>query len=146
LVPLFFVVTALRTTGGLDGLEFLSWDFFGGLLFLSAFLWILGALFAFVLLLPLKPLADRVRPLYSLPLFLIAGFAIPALIDNELLHMPTHGGPPPFETKSWTELALSVVSAGIMGAGCAIASWLSIRKSRPAEVSHGTSLPVTRGR
>jgi hypothetical protein len=143
LVTLFFIVTALRTTDGLDELEFFSWNFVGGLLLLSSHLWILAAFLAFVLLLPLKPIADRVRPLFSLPLFLIVGFSIPALIENELLHMPTREGPSPFEVKHWTELALSIVSAGVIGAGSALAAWHSIRKSGPAHASPNTSLERT---
>ena len=137
-MPLFLMVISFRTPGGgLDGLDFFSWDFIVGLLLASAFLWTLCALFAFVLLIPLKPIADRARAQFSMPLFLVVGFVIPALIENDLSHMPTHGGPPPFDTQSTTELALSIVSAGIIGAGCALASWLSIRKSRPSAVSPG---------
>jgi len=144
LVALFFIVTALRTTDGLDELEFFSWNFLGGLFLLSSHLWILGALFAFVLLLPLMPITDRVRPLFSLPLFFIVGFSIPAMIENELLHIPTREGPSPFEVQHWTELARSIVSAGVMGAGSAIAAWHSIRKSGRAHASPNTSLERTR--
>jgi phosphoglycerol transferase MdoB-like AlkP superfamily enzyme len=141
-VPLFMGSVTLRS---IDGIE-LSWDFLAGLLIVSAFLWILGALFAFVLLLPLMPIADRVRPVFSLPLFLLVGTGIAAYLGNQLLHMPTHGGPPPYETQSTPELAYTIISAGVMGMGCAAASWFSVRWSRSAGASPNTSLERTRER
>ena len=140
LVPLFFGTLALRSTEGIE----LSWDFLAGVLIASVFLWILGTLFALVLLLPLMPIADHVRPLFSLPLFLVVGGAIAAYLGNEVLHMPTHGGPPPYETQSLAQLAYIIFSAGVMGMGCAMASWLSVRKSRAAVASPNTSLERTR--
>ena len=139
-MPLFFGTVALRSIDGID----LSFNFLAGFLMLSAFLWILGALFAFGLLLLLMPIADRTRPFISLPSFLVVGFGIAAYLGNQLLQMPSHGGPPPYETQSAAELAYTIVSAGVMGLGCAAASWISVRKSRSAQASPNNSLERTR--
>jgi hypothetical protein len=139
LVPLFFGSVALRSIDGID----LSFNFLAGFLMASAFLWMLGALFAFGLLLPLMPIADRTRPIFSLSLFLFVGFGIAAYLGNRALRMPSHGGPPPYETQSSADLAYSIISAGVMGMGCAAASWLSVRKSRSARASPNTSLERT---
>lgn len=125
LVPLFLIVAAARD---IDQIA-LSTDFLIGLLFVSALLWGLGTLFAFVLLIPLKPIADRVRPWLSLSLFLLAGLSVSELLVYQALQIGSHGNPPPIQTAHWTDLAISIVWAGFMGLGCALAAWLSIRKT-----------------
>jgi hypothetical protein len=125
LVPMFLIAAAVRD---IDQLE-MSSDFLIGVLLASALLWGFGALFAFVLLIPLKPIADRVRPWLSLSLFLLAGLGVSELLVYQALQIGSHGNPPPILKAHWTDLAISIVWAGVMGLGCALAAWFSIRKS-----------------
>lgn len=125
LVPLFFIVALVRNGEGIN----LSPDIVSGAFISSVFLWIMGALVAFVLLIPLIPIADRISGRISVFLFLSIGFIIPAFLGYQMLHIGAHGNPPPIETEPWTKLTLTIASEGLMGSGCALASWLSVRKS-----------------
>jgi hypothetical protein len=124
-VALLFIVVAARNSDPID----MSWDFLFGVLVAAVFLWIGGALLAAVALIPLKPFADRSSPWLSLPAFLVIGFSVPALLAYQWLQIGQHGSPPPLETERWFDLSLTIVSAGFVGLGSALASWLSIRRS-----------------
>ncbi len=126
LVPLFFLIGAARN---IDSIE-VSMDFLVGVFCGSAFLWIMGALFALVLLIPLIPIADRVSARISLPVFLIVGFSVPALLAHQALRIGVHGNLPPLATEHWSKLAITIASTGLIGSGSALAAWLSVRKTQ----------------
>lgn len=126
-VCLFFVIGFSRNT---DSLE-LSLDLLWGLLIAVVFMWVSGAFAAFVLLLLLTPVADRVRPWLSMALFLVVGFFPPAWIEFEMIQTGEHGNPPAIQTEPLTKLAFDIALFGLMGSGCALAAWISLRMRPP---------------
>lgn len=128
LVPVFFIVLFFQNTVPID-----EWFDLRGAIKMIAFLWPAGALSALVLLIPLKPIADHVRPWLSLPLFLIAGFLLPAGFQFDMMQTGAHGNPPPIETEPWTKLSLDTALIGFIGSGCALAAWISLRRSLSEE-------------
>lgn len=124
LVPVFFIVLFFQNTVPID-----EWFNLRAAIKMIMFLWPAGALATLVLLIPLKPIADHFRPWLSLPLFLIAGFLLPAGFQYDMIQTSAHGNPPPIETEPWTKLALDTALIGLMGSGCALAAWISLRRS-----------------
>ncbi|MEO1082511.1 MAG: hypothetical protein AAFY29_23355 [Pseudomonadota bacterium] len=128
-VALVFIFFALVFAGDPSSVEF-SIDFFAGIALIAPFLWVLGAGFAAVLLIPLIPLADRTSPAFSFMIFTIIGFVVPAYFSYEMLFLGVHGNPPDIDTKSGPELVILIVSGGSLGAASAVLAWCSVQKSK----------------
>ena len=118
--PAFLVALFLQTTSPID---------LHGAIKMIAILWPVGAVTALVLLIPLKPIADHMRPWLTLPIFLVAGFVLPACFQYDWMQTGAHGNPPPIETQPWAKLALDTALTGLVGSVCALAAWISLRRS-----------------
>jgi hypothetical protein len=122
LVVLFLAYMLTQDAGSIE----FSFDFLASLVLIAISLWFLGTAFAFVALLPLKRIADRTSYWFSLPLFLVVGFIVPAWLQYEIQPFLSHGEAPTYDADVWRGIFIM----GLMGVGCAAVSWLSIRKSK----------------
>ena len=126
-VVLVFGLAAIRSDEPFD----ISTSFVMGAAIGAVLVWLIGAFFAAMLLVPLKPIADRCSRWLSFLVFVTIGAGITGWLGYQWLKVGTHGNPPPIENMQGSELVLAISYAGLQGFGCALAAWLSIRRSAP---------------
>ena len=126
-VVLSFGLAAVRSDEPFE----MSSGFVKGAAIYAVLVWLIGAFFAAMLLVPLKPIADRCSRWVSLLVFVTIGAGITGWLGYLTLRVGAHGNPAPIDNMQWSELVLAVSYAGLQGFGCALAAWLSIRRSAP---------------
>ena len=89
---------------------------------------ILGFIFCILLLLPLKPIFDYTKPVFSLVLFMIVGFSIPAYGLYTHSSISWHGEIASLDKENNTRTVLLILYSGFIGAMGAASAWCSLKR------------------
>jgi hypothetical protein len=95
--------------------------------YVSVFIFSVSFGLCLFLLLFLGPIFKRFSAYVSLPIFIVIGFSIPALMLVVSYSMPEHGQTPILYTKDTIELVIDLLSIGFIGLGSALSAWYGLR-------------------